>query len=138
VFETYCREKIAPLVLRVALGLVAAYHGYLKIIADGGTHWQPGLPTGWQVVLAWGEFVAGLAVLIGLRCRLAALTVLVLSVGLPLWWQGTGLVRQPVRSLEPHFLLFLLSLGLLFLGAGELSLDGRSRGAAASRGAKKE
>lgn len=138
-FEAYCREKLAPLTLRLALGLVSAYHGYLKIMANGGTSWQPGLPTSWQVVLAWGEFAAGLMILFGFHCRLAALSVLVISVGVPAWWQGPGVLRLPLHSLEPTFLLLLLSLGLLFLGAGGLSLDGRGGGASSGgKGHKKE
>ena len=127
-FESFCKEKLAPLALRLALGLVCVYHGYLKIMANGGTTWSPGLPTSWQLALAWAEFGAGLAILVGLWCRLAAATVLTLMVGLIAWWQGWGVFNQPLRSLEQTFLLFLIGLALLFLGAGELSVDGRAGG----------
>jgi putative oxidoreductase len=128
VFEAFCKEKLAPLVLRVALGLVCVYHGYLKIMAAGGTAWSPGLATGWQLLIAWGEFGAGLAILVGLHCRVAAAVVVLLTTGTLIWWQGWNLVRLPLASLEPAFLLLLLGLALLFLGAGELSLDGRAGG----------
>jgi uncharacterized membrane protein YphA (DoxX/SURF4 family) len=127
VIEAFCREKLGPLTLRLALGSVCVYHGFLKIMAAGGTAWQPGLPAAWQAALAWGEFAAGLAILVGLHCRPAAAAVLALTVGTLLWWQGWGALRLPLRTLEPFVLLALLSLSLLFLGAGELSLDRRGR-----------
>lgn len=128
VFETFCKDKLAPLTLRLALGLVCISHGYLKIMAAGGTTWFPGLPTGWQLLIAWGEFAAGLAVLVGFRCRWAALVILATTAGTLILWQGWNLFHLPVRSLEPTFLLLLSGLALLFLGGGELSVDARAGG----------
>ena len=34
--EAFCKEKLGPLALRLALGLVCVWHGYLKIMAGGG------------------------------------------------------------------------------------------------------
>jgi uncharacterized membrane protein YphA (DoxX/SURF4 family) len=128
VFEAFCKEKLGPLALRLALGLVCVSHGYLKIMAAGGTAWFPGLPVGWQVVIAWTEFAAGLAILVGFRCRWAATAVLVLTAGMLIWWHGLNIFRLPLRTLEPTILLLLMGLALLFLGAGELSIDARSGG----------
>ncbi len=127
-FETFCKEKLGPLVLRLALGLVCVYHGYVKIMATGGTTWYPGLGVGWQLLIAWGEFSAGLAILFGFRCRIAATVVLILTAGMLIWSQGWRLRQLPLRSLEPTFLLLLTLLALLFLGAGELSVDARTAG----------
>ena len=137
-FEAYCKEKLAPLTLRLALGLVCAYHGYLKIMAAGGTAWAPGLATGWQVLIAWGEFTAGLAILVGFRCRIAATAILALTVGPLAWWQGWNLFHLPLRTLEPVATLLLAGLALLFLGAGELSLDARAFGKPAGGRATKK
>jgi uncharacterized membrane protein YphA (DoxX/SURF4 family) len=112
--------------LRLALGLVCIYHGYLKILAAGGTAWLPGLPVGWQFCIAWGELAAGLAILVGFQCRWAAALILALTVGMLIWWQGWHLLRLPIHTLEPTMLLVLVGLGVLFVGAGELSVDGRS------------
>jgi uncharacterized membrane protein YphA (DoxX/SURF4 family) len=119
------REKLGPLTLRLALGLVCVYHGYLKIMMAGGTAWYPSWPTGWQVLCAWGEFAAGLAIVVGLRCRLAAATVLLLLAGTLFGWQGWNVLHLPLRSLEWTLLLMMVGLALLFVGAGEWSLDGR-------------
>ena len=124
-FEAFCKEKLAPLALRLALGFVCIYHGYLKIMSDGGTAWHPGWPTGWQLAVAWGELAAGLAILFGFRCRLAAAGLLAITAGTQAGLQGWNVLHLPLRTLEPTVLLILMGLTLLFLGGGELSLDGR-------------
>lgn len=127
-FENYCREKLAPLALRFALGFVGVYHGFLKIMAAGGTAWSPGLALGWQLLIAWTEFSAGLAILVGLYCRLAAFAMIGVTAATWLWWQGWNLFQLPLATLEPLLVLLLACLALLLLGAGELSLDGRGGG----------
>lgn len=126
--EAYCKDKLAPLALRLMLGSVCVYHGYLKIMAAGGTNWGPGLPMGWQVVIAWAEFAAGLAVIVGFRCRTSAAALVAVTIGTLAWFQGWGLLRLPVRSLEPNFMTAMAALAVLFLGAGGLSVDGRAGG----------
>jgi uncharacterized membrane protein YphA (DoxX/SURF4 family) len=129
-FEAYCREKLGPLALRLALGLVCVYHGFLKIMAAGGTAWAPGLPTGWQLMIAWAEFTAGVFILVGFHCRPAALVVLALTVGQMAWWYGWELFRLPLPKLEPVVVVLLMGLALLLVGAGELAVGGgRGRGA---------
>ena len=127
-FEQFCKDKLAPMALRLALGLVCVYHGFLKIMASGGTAWQPALPVGWQLFLAWAEFAAGVAILIGFHCRVAATVVLALTAGTLIWWQGWNVLHLPVQQLEPTLLLVLVALALLFLGGGEFSVDGRGGG----------
>jgi uncharacterized membrane protein YphA (DoxX/SURF4 family) len=133
VFEAFCKEKLAPLSLRLALGLVCVYHGYVKIMAAGGTAWSPGLAVGWQLLIAWGEFAAGLAILVGFRCRWAAAAVVALTAGTFVLWHGPRLTRTPLPTLEPAFVMLLVSLALLFLGAGELSVDGHGGGKASRK-----
>jgi putative oxidoreductase len=127
-FEAFCKEKLAPLTLRLALGLVCVYHGFSKIMMTGGLDWNRALPPGWQLAVAWGEFGSGVAILLGLYCRLAALAVLVLIVGNLAYFHGGRVFQLPLRSLEYTVLLLLVGLTLLLLGAGELSLDGRGAG----------
>jgi uncharacterized membrane protein YphA (DoxX/SURF4 family) len=128
VFETFCREKLGPLALRVALGLFCVYSGYLKIMAAGGTTWYPSMPVFWQVVISWAEFCAGVAVLIGFRCRLAAMVIVLLTAGMPIWSYGWRLLQLHIRDLQMTLLLVLTGLALLFLGAGGISLDARMMG----------
>lgn len=127
-FEAFCREKLGPLALRLALGVFCFYSGYLKIMAAGGTAWYPGMPMTWQVILSWGEFCAGVAILLGFRCRIAAAIVLAITVGMLLWIHGWRVFRLQIRDLEMVFLFLLSGLALLLVGAGGLSLDARMLG----------
>jgi uncharacterized membrane protein YphA (DoxX/SURF4 family) len=136
VFEAFCKEKLAPLTLRGALGFVCIYHGFVKIMAAGGTAWSPGLAVGWQLLIAWSELGAGVAILLGIRCRLAVAVMLTVTAGTWLWWKGWNLFTLPLAVLEPFLVLLLAGIALLFLGAGELSLDGRG-GARGLRFARK-
>jgi uncharacterized membrane protein YphA (DoxX/SURF4 family) len=135
VFEAVCKDKLAPLVLRVALGLFCVSHGYLKIMAAGGTKWYPDIPVGWQLAIAWGEFASGLAVLVGFRCRLFAALAVAITAGTLAWWQGWNLVRLPLRTLEPTLLVLLTGSALLLLGGGDLSVDSRAFGRLTTAGA---
>jgi putative oxidoreductase len=133
VFETHFREKIGPFILRLALGLVCVYHGFAKIQSNGGAAWTPELGTGWQLAIAWGEFGAGLAIIVGLYSRWAAGVILLVSVGTLAWFQGTKLFSQSLASLEPRFLVILCSLALVCLGGGSWAVSPSAGG----KGAKK-
>ena len=130
-FEAFCKDKLGPLALRLAVGLFCAYHGYLKIMASGGTAWNSAYPIALQLLIAWVEFSAGIAILLGFRCRLAAGGLLLLTVGVLFWVRGWNLLRVPLHDLELTLLLLLSNLSLLFLGAGQLSLDARGGGKSA-------
>jgi uncharacterized membrane protein YphA (DoxX/SURF4 family) len=138
VFETFFKEKLAPLTLRLALGVVCVYHGFVKIMSNGGMTWHLTMPTVWQLAVAWSEFAAGLAILIGFRCRWAATLALACLVFTQVWSQGWNTLHQSLRTLEPTYVLLLVAVSLLFLGAGELSVDGRSGGKSAGNGARKK
>jgi uncharacterized membrane protein YphA (DoxX/SURF4 family) len=133
VFEALFKDKLAPLVLRLALGLISSYHGFLKIMVAGGTAWQTGLAVPWQLAIAWGEFAAGLAILVGFRCRWAVTLLLAVTLGNLAWGYGWGIFHLPIASLEPIFMLLLIALALLFLGSGELGLDGRGTAGASGK-----
>jgi uncharacterized membrane protein YphA (DoxX/SURF4 family) len=133
VFEAFCKEKLGPLALRLALGLFYAYHGYIKIMAAGGTAWNPSLPVFWQVLIAWGQFCAGVAILLGFRCRWAATLVLVHMVATAIWSQGWKVIHVTLADMQITLFFVLTGLALLFLGAGQLSLDARSGGKFPSR-----
>ncbi|MGE3807179.1 MAG: DoxX family protein [Gemmataceae bacterium] len=133
-FESFFKEKLGPLVLRLAVGLACVYHGFQKIQADGGAAWTSGLSTTWQMAIAWSQFGAGLAILLGLYTRLAAGVIITLTVGTLFLWQGWYTFRLPLSTLEPYIMFTLVSMALLFGGAGELALDARGGGSKSSAG----
>jgi uncharacterized membrane protein YphA (DoxX/SURF4 family) len=140
-FEVFFKEKLAPLTLRLALGLICVYHGFGKIMIMGGLNWNPALSPGWQLLIAWGEFVFGVTILLGFYCRVSATAILALMIGYLAWWQGWRVFHLPLNSLETTIVLMLVAITLVFLGAGELSLDARGgtgKEATASKGSGKK
>lgn len=137
-FETFFRDRLAPLTLRLALGLVCVYHGFMKIMANGGLTWHLNMPRSYQMAVAWGEFAAGLAILLGLRCRWAAAAALAVLGYTQFYQHGWDVLQQPIRTLEPLLVLLLTGLALLFLGGGELSLDARGASSASPSPKKKQ
>ena len=131
-FQAFCKEKLGPLALRLAIGLFAVYHGYIKIMASGGTTWYPDWPVGWQVLTAWAEFCAGVAIVLGFKCRAAAGVLLIVMLGFLIATQGWRIVQLPMRTLEMTLLVLLCGLALVCMGGGGLAIDGRSGGGRSS------
>ena len=82
-----CCEKlktIAPLFLRLGLGVIFIYHGYGKVFGAEtslGSAWNPELPQILQILVSWGELLGGAAILLGFLTELAALGIIVIMVG---------------------------------------------------------
>lgn len=147
------RTNLAALVLRLSLAVIFLYHGLDKIIySDAGATWvndmfvrmpetmasraesqrtlSPLPPTslsfiGTQLVVAWGEFLGGLALASGLATRLAALGLIVIQAGAVIL--VTAPQRLPLRGggyeYEYNLALIVMCLALFLLGAGKWSLD---------------
>lgn len=125
---------IAPLVLRIPLGIIFMAHGAQKLFGwfggyglEGTGQWMAsiGLEPGFMMALLAGaaEFFGGLAILIGLLTRPAALTlavtmlVAIISVHLP-----NGLFMSN-NGYEFGLALLAGSISLMISGAGSLSAD---------------
>jgi putative oxidoreductase len=119
-------QPLALLVLRLVLGAVLIAHGYPKIF--GGMSHQVqmvrglGIP-GWLAYFsATAEFFGGIAVIIGLLTRLAALGIVInMSVAIAkVHWKngftGNGNYQFPLALAAMAFLL-------IFYGAGPIALD---------------
>src|SRR5258708_3655757 len=72
---------LGSFLLRLGLAIIFMFHGYLKVIQDGGRGWSNSLSPETQVAVAWGELVCGCALFIGLFSRIAALGLAVIMVG---------------------------------------------------------
>jgi len=125
----------ASLVLRVGLGIIFILHGYQKLRTDWGTNWWEELGPYFQPVVAWTELLAGVALLLGLLTRIAALGLSCDMLGA--WYiVGTtkgfmpgevGPTARPLSSLdvgaEYNFALLIQCAALILLGSGVLSVD---------------
>jgi putative oxidoreductase len=130
------RLDFATLLLRLGLGILFILHGYYKISQEGMVWWnEQELPRILQAVIAYGELVCGIALVLGFLTRLAALGIVVIMVGaivmvtgkkglVPLNF-GPGQERLNFLAIGPEYniAIIVMCLALILLGGGSLSLD---------------
>lgn len=150
--NTSSRLNVVALLLRLSLGVIFIYHGLDKITGPGGgADWvtqlygrQPEVKeprpdelrhsttqvpttltfTGTQLAVAWGEFIGGMALLIGLLTRLAAVGMIVIQIGaIILVTAPRGFSLEKGGGYEYNIALLAMCLSLLMLGGGRWSVD---------------
>lgn len=127
------QNALAPLVLRLGLAVVFVYHGMSKIgpVGSWGVGWSEKageeLSTFLEVLIAWGELIAGVSLAIGFLTRVAALGALALAVRQLVVLHGSnGFVlinKDGKMGYEFDFVVIVLALGAFLLGSGLLGLD---------------
>lgn len=128
---------LAPLVLRVVVGVVMAYHGWLKL-QGGPAGFAAGLlgPKGVPApeFMAWVvtavELIGGAMLVVGLLTRLVTLPIIGNMVGaIVLVKKDAGLIAPPGSGagLELDLLLLAGLIAILFLGPGRFSVDHQIR-----------
>ena len=128
-------SEIGHLVLRAGVGVMMMTHGWPKV-AGGAATWEKvghamgtfGItfaPTFWGACAAFSEFLGGLLLAVGLASRpaAAALAFTMFVAASNHLARGQGLDGAS-HAIE----LFFVFVGLLFLGPGKYSVDGRSGG----------
>ena len=125
-------HALVPLLLRGLVGASFAFsHGYGKLFPDGSFDGGKGFATNLSgvapafllYVAAWTEFLAGLGILAGLFTRWAAigiLAVMTYAVFGVHWKNGFSAQNQ---GYEQALTYAVMSLGIMTLGPGSLSLD---------------
>jgi putative oxidoreductase len=130
----------APLLLRIAAGLIFLPHGWSKVFGEGGpgvfaadVAANYGIPSVLGYIAAYAEVFGSLLLIAGLLTRLNALLlagtmfVAAFIVGLPdaLYEVPPGAIKPFVALLgiELPLALFAITLSLVLLGAGRFSLD---------------
>lgn len=138
-------DSLTGLALRIPTGIIFMAHGAQKLFGSFGGHgleatgqWMAtiGLEPGYLMALAAGsaEFFGGLAILVGLLTRPAALAlavtmlVAIVTVHLP-----NGLFMSN-NGYEFGLALLAISVALVFNGGGRLSVDRKISGDAFERG----
>jgi putative oxidoreductase len=124
---------LAPLVLRLGIGLVFVVHGWAKLTE--GPSGFAGMLTGLNVpapeLFAWltmiAELVGGLLLLAGFLTRLATLPLIAVMTGaLLLVKSSVGIIApmgSPMPGAELDIALLSGLVALLLLGPGRLSVD---------------
>lgn len=119
--------QLGPLILRILLALVLINLGYLKFRGEK-SRWNSSFetlglnPASFFVPLyAILQIIGGVLLLIGLWTQIAALAFVVF-IGIELYveWQARKILK---RDIVFYFLIFAISLSLLFTGAGRYAID---------------
>ncbi len=124
-----CCERLrpyAPLFLRLGLGVIFFYHGFGKIFGattNLGTAWNPNLPVILQVLVAWGEFLSGLAIFTGFCVEAGALIIIIVMLGAIILVHGKNGFSMMNGGFEYNFALIMMSLALLLGGAGPFAIS---------------
>ncbi len=131
-FKTYTGKcgDLAPLVLRVALGLIFAYHGYDKVFVQGmlkvtGFMESLGLPfpSLMAFLLSYGELIGGIMLIAGLCTYWVSLIDITIAlVALFAVHLGNGF-SMANGGYEYILLILAASVSLFITGAGKYSLD---------------
>lgn len=130
---------IAALLLRLAAGLIFLPHGWAKVFGEGGPAAFAadlpsfGLPAFLGYVAAYAELFGAALLILGFLVRLDAFLLActmagaIYAVKLPdvLAEIQPGAIRSfaILRGIELELALFAMSVALVFLGAGRVSLD---------------
>jgi len=128
-------QPLALLALRVVLGVIMIGHGYPKLFAL--SHQVQGIRglglPGWLAYCSVAaEFLGGIAVLLGLLTRVAALSILInmaVAIGKVHW--KNGLLGK--SGYEFPLSLAAIAFALIFYGAGPIALDAVRRGGGVSK-----
>jgi putative oxidoreductase len=123
-------EDLGPLLMRIGVGVVFAWHGWLKL--DGGVGNFAGFLGSLNVpapeVVAWlmviAEGVGGLLLVVGLLTRYVTLSLIALTIGAILMVKvDVGFIVQNGTGAELDVALLAGLFGLLFIGPGRLALE---------------
>lgn len=115
-------------ILRLALGLSMAVHGYEKVVPHGAlnhhSHYVAslGFPYWLGSVSAFTELIGGILLILGLLTRVAAALIAV-DMLVALFRVG---IHQGFASYNYIFALVAIAIMLVFYGAGVAALDHRS------------
>jgi putative oxidoreductase len=127
-------KELAPLVVRIVLGIIFVAHGSQKLFGAFGGPGVAGMamfmkqlganpPILWAWIVTLVEFFGGLGVLFGLLTRWAALGLAVnMVVAIVLVHAKNGFFSP--HGFEYPLALIALSLALLFWGPGKISIEG--------------
>jgi len=122
-------QDVAPLVLRLALGAVFAYHGYDKYLKGvegvGGFLGSLGFPmaAAFAVALIAVELIGGIMMILGLFTHWVAKSFVIVSVVAFLTVHASKGFAISGGGYEFIITLLAVSVSLMITGAGKYSLD---------------
>ena len=119
-------ESYGLLLVRLALTAIFIYHGFPKIKSPSAIAQGIGWPVWGVFFLGLGEFVGGILSLLGLLTEIAAIYFIVVMLG-ALYYKifkwDVPFAAMDKLGWEFDLIILGAALGLLFLGAGNISID---------------
>ena len=123
-------DKLQPygsIFLRLGLGVIFIYHGYGKVFGGTtalGSAWNPwGMPAILQLLVAWGEFLGGIAILIGFLTPYAASGIIIIMLGAIITVHGKNGFSMMNKGFEYNYALIMMCLALIASGPGKFSIS---------------
>ncbi len=116
---------LASVLLRLCVGTLFVYHGYLKLTPAGRKgDWMKtfGMPTALVPFAGIVEFFGGLGLLIGLLTPIVAILAALWMLSTT-WFAKTKLKKKYFGGYELDITLLLAALALAFIGGRTFSLD---------------
>jgi putative oxidoreductase len=128
-FDAFVKNTLAPLLLRLCLAAVFIFHGMALVREDWGTNWHKptdngaALPMPAQAAVAWGQLLGGVAMVLGLLTRLAALGLAAIMAGAiaTVHWPHGFDIRE--GGCEYNVALIVMCVVLMLTGGGKLAAD---------------
>ncbi len=119
-------KSCAILLLRIAVGVVFVYHGWMKVGDMNATvamFGSMGISSFWTYIVAYTELLGGLALIVGFNTRIAAalgLIVMLVAIMKVHWANGFNSMHG---GYEYAFVLCLNFIALMMVGGGRHSVD---------------
>lgn len=114
---------VGLLILRIALGIIFLYHGWMKVKNPKATKAQMG---SFMVFIGIAELLGGIAVLFGFLTEFAAIGLAIIMLGAiykKVFEWKTPFTAMDKTGWEFDLILLVAALALLFTGAGQYSAD---------------
>jgi putative oxidoreductase len=129
--DTFSKNTLVPLILRLGLAAIFVYHGLHKVTGEGnemGAAWAREMKdqapqTAVQIAVAWGELLGGVALALGFLTRLAALGIAAIMVGAIYTVHGKHGFSLQQGGYEYNFAILVMCAAVFLLGSGTLAVD---------------
>lgn len=128
-FSTLFKTIVSPLLLRLMLAAIFIYHGWSLIGGadhEWGARWNTASdapPAALQMGVAWGEFIGGIALGIGLLTRLAALGIIAIMAGAIATVHADKGFDITQHGYEYNVTIIVMCVCLVLGGAGPIAAD---------------
>ena len=110
--------------LRSAIGVIFILHGYSKIGNDGFIGWigSMGIPPEMGIIIAMGELIPGILLIIGVLSRISASILSIIMLGAIFHVKGAASITGE-GGVELDLILLASCLVVIVMGPGRVSLS---------------